>query len=504
MAMRRATSLPQSNHLVRVLFQKPTLFVVRSLNSSLYVCHASQRKKNAIRNIAVHHRRERVLTREKNHTGVMAASSSTHCKHSKTNKDDSEFKNVVDNGLDLKLKKVAVIGKMTRYEFEKQRYENYSEDQFKEVLKIRGSSYHALLSKHNKHLKNMEYLKNVLMKRGIEFKISSRGNTSFTKECVEWADAVITAGGDGTFLSTATKIKNSHKPLIGINTAPDRSEGHLCLPAKYTTNLDEALDKLSQGNFKWLFRQRIRITLSGCKTDCRPIDNGAMLKERMLGNYKEAPSPYFSDDEFEDKEQESTSSSVLTKHPFKEVLPVLALNEIFMGESIASVPSLYEIQVDDKVPEKQKSSGVCICTGTGSTAWSYNICRLHSSSVHTLLNIAQKLQSKKHPNKLLKQLESTVINEATEEFAHSFIFKPNEPQMLFSVRDPMQNKVYFCNQPYGWAKSLVIRSRCWDATLCIDGDISFAFNDGATAHFEILPQDALRTVVLDEDDNLSD
>ena len=34
----------------------------------------------------------------------------------------------------LKLKKVALMGKMTRYEFEKMRYDGYNEQQFKEEV----------------------------------------------------------------------------------------------------------------------------------------------------------------------------------------------------------------------------------------------------------------------------------------------------------------------------------------------------------------------------------
>lgn len=37
----------------------------------------------------------------------------------------------------------------------------------------------------------------------------------------------------------------------------------------------------------------------------------------------------------------------------------------------------------------------------------------------------------------------------------------------------------------------------WDACLVIDGGSSFRFNDGAVATFEILDEDALRTVSFD-------
>ena len=42
------------------------------------------------------------------------------------------------------------------------------------------------------------------------------------QDTFEWADAILSAGGDGTFLSTASLIRNRNKPIIGINTDPTR------------------------------------------------------------------------------------------------------------------------------------------------------------------------------------------------------------------------------------------------------------------------------------------
>ena len=39
-----------------------------------------------------------------------------------------------------------------------------------------------------------------------------------------------------------------------------------------------------------------------------------------------------------------------------------------------------------------------------------------------------------------------------------------------------------------------IQSRMWDACLVIDGGMSFKFNDGAVATFEIAKDNAIRTV----------
>lgn len=48
----------------------------------------------------------------------------------------------------------------------------------------------------------------------------------------------------------------------------------------------------------------------------------------------------------------------------------------------------------------------------------------------------------------------------------------------------------------GFATSMSIKSSCFDATLVVDGGMSFAFSDGVTARFEIHPEDSLRTVIF--------
>lgn len=61
---------------------------------------------------------------------------------------------------------------------------------------------------------------------------------------IEWADAIVTTGGDGTFLLAASGVLERNKPLIGFNSDPMRSKGQLCLPQKYSVDVKEAIDKL--------------------------------------------------------------------------------------------------------------------------------------------------------------------------------------------------------------------------------------------------------------------
>lgn len=43
--------------------------------------------------------------------------------------------------------------------------------------------------------------------------------SEYKPETARWADLVISAGGDGTFLAAASRVRNP-TPVIGINTDP--------------------------------------------------------------------------------------------------------------------------------------------------------------------------------------------------------------------------------------------------------------------------------------------
>jgi len=241
-------------------------------------------------------------------------------------------------------------------------------------LALKGSSYSGLLERHHIHTKNVEHILDSLRNEGIEVRLVKR--REYDEEIVRWADAVIAAGGDGTMLLAASKVLDRLKPVIGVNTDPERSEGHLCLPVRYTHSFPEALQKFYRGEFRWLWRQRIRLYLEGTGINPVPVD----LHEQQLSLNQHSRA--FNIERVHDERPEASGP---------QLLPVRALNEVFIGESLSSrmsyswavavdnlrrsIPTLkglasyYEISVDDGPWEKQKSSGLNLCTGTGSKAW---------------------------------------------------------------------------------------------------------------------------------------
>ncbi|XP_067340013.1 NAD kinase 2, mitochondrial isoform X1 [Channa argus] len=397
----------------------------------------------------------------------------------------------------FKPERVAVVTKTTRYEFEQQRYRyaGLSEEDLKQLLAMKGSSYSGLLERHHIHNNNVEHIVKSLQREGIDVRVVKRGE--YNEEIVRWADAIISAGGDGTMLLVASKVLSKDKPVVGVNTDPERSEGHLCLPVRYTRAFPEALGKLCRGEFRWLWRQRIRLHLEGTGINPTPLD----LHEQQLSleQHSQAHRITTMDSQWR--------TGTLHEHSKPSLLPVRSLNEIFIGESLSSRVKLksfkhhvnlllhrasyYEISVDDGPWEKQKSSGLSICTGTGSKAWSYNINKLAEQAVEEVLKIGKSLTGLHIP------LNREFIEKVTDQYNESLVFSPEDGRLFYSVREPIVNRVFSNSRQRGFASKVCVRSRCWDACMVVDGGTSFEFNDGAIATIRISEEDQLRTVVLE-------
>ncbi|XP_053267150.1 NAD kinase 2, mitochondrial isoform X2 [Pleuronectes platessa] len=397
----------------------------------------------------------------------------------------------------FKPEKVAVVTKTTRYEFEQQRYQyaGLSEEDLTQLLAMKGSSYTGLQERHNIHTNNVEHIVKSLRKEGMDVRVVKRGE--YDEEVVRWADAIISAGGDGTMLLVASKVLSKNKPVVGVNTDPERSEGHLCLPVRFTRAFPEALEKLCRGEFRWLWRQRIRVHLEGTGINPTPLD----LHEQQLSLEQHSRAHRIAMD------GQHKTGSLHQSSSKPSLLPIRSLNEIFIGESLSSRSKLkpvkhrvnlllhrasyYEISVDDGPWEKQKSSGLSICTGTGSKAWSYNINKLTEQAVEELLTIGKSLSGLDIP------LNREFVEKVTDGYNESLVFGPDDRRLFYSIREPIVNRVFSSSRQRGFAHKVCVRSRCWDACMVVDGGTSFEFNDGAIATISMSEEDQLRTVVLE-------
>jgi len=385
-------------------------------------------------------------------------------------------------------KKAVLLTKVSRYEFEKLRHEQLTEKQLEEELTARGSNYAAVRHHHNVHKALEERVARTLETAGVETKIVKR--LEYNDEVIKWADIIVTTGGDGTFLMGASKILNRSKPVVGINTDPTRSEGHLCLPKHFSFNIKEAVDLLLSGKFRWFFRKRLRITLIGdpLKINQAPLE----LNDQQL--------------QYPEYRYMDLMTETGCEHPYKEArssvdcvettrtLPILALNEIYIGESLSSRVSYLEMQMDTEPEFKSRNSGLCIATGTGSTSWIFNINKLTHHAVEAMLKIT--FETTRFP---LNWKDKKLVDSVTSKFNNQLVYDPESPVMSYTLRDPISVGTFPSpaeSRPRGKAKKISVKSRCFDACLVVDGSLSYKFNDGTKAVIEILEEDALRTVQL--------
>ncbi|CAK9301647.1 unnamed protein product [Gordionus sp. m RMFG-2023] len=422
----------------------------------------------------------------------------------------------------IQLNSVLILSKITRYEFEKMRYKFNNDEDLRQRLAERGSNIDSLLEHHKTHHDNLDKVLESFKQRHIQTKLVRR--SEYETENLKSYDAIFTCGGDGTFLLAANKVHTSLIPVIGINTDPLNSEGYLCLPSKFTKNFGIALDRLIKGEFKWLKRNRISVTLTGNRNllglstptfhefrfaehvrelertrstsplnpsaslDCASSRNGIPKTEKakaMQNGYPSKISNGHLHDIVDDVVKDG--DDVLTTYS----LPDLALNEIFIGENLSSRVSYYELSIDGLEPIKQKSSGLTVCTGTGSSSWSFNINKIPVHSVAELMKIANEMTGSH-----VDCQDEALMSRISDAFNSKLIFPPDEIKMAYTIRDPVINNICGIDRPRGFASAVNVRSRCWDARIVIDGGYSYTFNDGALAKLTLDPSNALLTVNL--------
>jgi len=118
------------------------------------------------------------------------------------------------------------------------------------------------------------------------------------------------------------------------------------------------------------------------------------------------------------------------------ILPILALNDVFIGESVSARVSFYEMRVDDGPSQKQKGSGVTICTGTGSTSWHFNINHISEHSVQQILELGRELSGQEF------SCDASLSKEVRRQFNNSLVYDPADYKMAFSVRDPIPHGIF--------------------------------------------------------------
>ncbi|KAL6266728.1 hypothetical protein P5V15_003564 [Pogonomyrmex californicus] len=367
-------------------------------------------------------------------------------------------------------KKILIVAKLSRYHFEKLMEPELDEAQLKLKLLERGSDYDAMLASHlaTKAVENQ--VTQILQKMNVEYRIIDRINLD--QSYFTWADLVLPIGGDGTFLLASNLIFDNKKPIIGINSNPEKSEGYLLLSAKYTKAIPEIFEMLKAGHYSILMRRRIRITLKGDEIWQEPFHMHE--KGRVVG------------DRFYTKKKFNKHDEL----PKERRLPWLALNEVFMGETLSARTSSLLIKMDEEQKyQKVKGSGLCVSTGTGSTSWYKSI---HSVNHQTVQEILSLVDTK-------REFTNDQIEMICSMFNGSLRFDAEDSKLCYSIRDLIMTNAIPVPKGIptrGFCEKMIVKSQCFDASLVFDGGIAVPFNFGTIAKIETFSEDSLRTITL--------
>lgn len=206
------------------------------------------------------------------------------------------------------------------------RHNELDDMELEEKIRCRGTDYDALIYYHNLHKAVENKVVNCFRENGVEVKLVNR--LTINPDLLRWTDILVPVGGDGTFLLAASRasplfIENS-VPIVGFNSDPQRSEGRLMLQKQYSSDVQGAVKKLLTGDFDWMHRSRLRITLLGVNGKAPvPID---------LHEYNTAPVEHkeviISETTLLDQINGGSKCNEKKKKFTKRMLPYLALNEV--------------------------------------------------------------------------------------------------------------------------------------------------------------------------------
>ncbi|MCB9639680.1 MAG: NAD(+)/NADH kinase [Myxococcales bacterium] len=201
------------------------------------------------------------------------------------------------------IRNVLVIFKKSDYQIY---IKEHGDPHITALLEQEEASVQKMLRSHQENEAAFEHVRSVLKDKGIR----SRWVYRASPQTVEGFDLVVAIGGDGTLLEAARKMYGS-VPLLGVNSSPSSSVGHLL--ATDAAGFEETLEQLEKGTLPQHALSRIEVLVDG------------------------------------------------------EPIRPWALNDVLFSHQIPAATTRYQAELGSYC-ELQRSSGVWISTATGSTA----------------------------------------------------------------------------------------------------------------------------------------
>jgi len=169
---------------------------------------------------------------------------------------------------------------------------------------------------------------------------------------------------------------------------------------------------------------------------------------------------------------------------------MLALNEVFIGDKMPGRTSELECRFDGNSPIKIKSSGLCISTGTGSSAWSYSLNKISIDEVRRILNL----------NKCSASEQECI--ELVNEYNKSLVYSPDSEYLQYTIREPTGLFLWQSNSELVKShkiKRAIVENHCEEGCIILDGFLIYVFRKGAQAILTSKPEDSIKSVWINVD-----
>ncbi|TNE52445.1 MAG: hypothetical protein EP343_00260 [Deltaproteobacteria bacterium] len=124
------------------------------------------------------------------------------------------------------------------------------------LIEANDPSIQWMLQAHEENQQALQLVREKLKARGVKVRLSYRAK----KECWDSADLVLAVGGDGTLLEAARMIRD-RTPLMGLHSTPTASVGYLC--AAHVRQIDTMLDAYMENRLPAYTVPRIQVRCNG-------------------------------------------------------------------------------------------------------------------------------------------------------------------------------------------------------------------------------------------------
>ncbi|KYN98422.1 hypothetical protein PRSY57_0911300 [Plasmodium reichenowi] len=172
---------------------------------------------------------------------------------------------------------------------------------------------------------------------------------------------------------------------------------------------------------------------------------------------------------------------VIKKSNEGEIRTYKSINEVYIYEAIKNNICTY-INIDNKVVKKLKSTALLITSGTGSTAWAYNINKIDKKKMKYIIDEYINIQ-----NDTIKQnIKNINLDLFSEYINNSICFNPNSIYMKCIVKEPVENSVYDSTDHIYNCRYIDIKTCTNNTIVYIDGiyNIKIQPNDSIILHIK--------------------